>query len=181
MKTFKYQESLEEVFANGALTGLVTFVMSCLTILYWKRDGFDFLEISFMSIIAGIYLFIIIIPMNIIFLNRGIRYGLKNDLPILKRVYQVLLSLIIGMAVFLLLDSIYFLVDNSISKDFAQSLKEMSEANGRQLAGIEEFASLPFGVQNGILTFVLGLLGSFISLAFIKRDGQLIKNQYLSV
>lgn len=51
----------------------------------------------------------------------------------------------------------------------------MAENNGDTLPGFDDYASLPFGIQNAILTFIIGLLGSLISLAFVKKDGQLLK------
>lgn len=85
-------------------------------------------------------------------MNKGIRNAIKADSSVIKRIYQVLLSLIIAMIVFLILDVIFFIIDDSISQDYANMLKEMAEKNGDTLPGFDDFASLPFGIQNAILT-----------------------------
>ncbi len=173
----KYKEIYESIFTAGIICGFATFVLNFITISYWQRDGFDFLEIALMTIMAGLFLFISILPSNTYFLNKGIRNAIKADSFVIKRIYQVLLSLIIAMIVFLILDAIFFIIDDSISQDYANMLKEMAERNGDTLPGFDDFASLPFGIQNAILTFIIGLLGSLVSLAFVKKDGELFKNE----
>ena len=171
----KYKEIFDSIFRGGIIGGFATFILNLITISYWQRDGFDFLEIALMTIMAGIFLFISTLSSNIYFLNNGIRNALKADSSVIKRTYQVLLSLIIAMLVFLMLDAIFFITDDSIAQDYAYMLKEMTENNGDTLPGFDDYASLPFGIQNAILTFIIGLLGSLISLAFVKKDGQLLK------
>ena len=171
----KYKEIFDSIFMGGIIGGFVTFILNLITISYWQRDGFDFLEIALMTIMAGLFLFISTLSSNIYFLNNGIRNALKADSSVIKRTYQVLLSLIIAMLVFLMLDAIFFITDDSIAQDYAYMLKEMAENNGDTLPGFNDYASLPFGIQNAILTFIIGLLGSLISLAFVKKDGQLLK------
>tara|TARA_B100001059_G_C17722285_1_gene521405 strand:- start:315 stop:839 length:525 start_codon:yes stop_codon:yes gene_type:complete len=171
----KYKEIFDSIFRGGIIGGFATFILNLITISYWQRDGFDFLEIALMTIMAGLFLFISTLSSNIYFLNNGIRNALKADSSVIKRTYQVLLSLIIAMLVFLMLDAIFFITDDSIAQDYAYMLKEMTENNGDTLPGFDDYASLPFGIQNAILTFIIGLLGSLISLAFVKKDGQLLK------
>jgi len=171
----KYKEIFDSIFRGGIIGGFATFILNLITISYWQRDGFDFLEIALMTIMAGLFLFISTLSSNIYFLNNGIRNALKADSSVIKRIYQVLLSLIIAMLVFLMLDAIFFITDDSIAQDYAYMLKEMAENNGDTLPGFDDYASLPFGIQNVILTFIIGLLGSLISLAFVKKDGQLLK------
>lgn len=173
----KYKEILDTVFLSGATCGISTFALNLITILYWQRDGFDFLEIALMTIIAGVFLFISVLMSNIYFLNKGIRNAIKTDSSIIKRIYQVLLSLIIATIIFIILDAAFFIIDDSISQDYASMLKEMAERNGDTLAGFDDFASLPSGIQNAISTFIIGFLGSLVSLIFVKKDGKLFKNE----
>jgi len=173
----KYKEIFEAIFRAGVICGFATFVLNFITISYWQRDGFDFLEIALMTIMAGLFLFISTLPTNISFLNKGIRDAIKADTPMIKRIYQVLLSLVIAMITFLILDAIFFIIDDSISQDYANMLKEMAERNGDTLPGFDDFASLPFGIQNAIFTFTIGFLGSLVSLAFVKKDGELFKDE----
>jgi len=54
----KYKEIFEAIFRAGVICGFATFVLNFITISYWQRDGFDFLEIALMTIMAGLFLFI---------------------------------------------------------------------------------------------------------------------------
>ncbi|RTY94831.1 hypothetical protein EKM05_05825 [Flavobacterium sp. GSP27] len=167
----------ENILLAGILVGVFTSALTIITLLYWQRDGLDLLEISFMSILAGFFLFMCIIPINIIMLNKNIKEVLKNKEKSSKRIYQILLSFLIGFIIFLIIDYVYFLFDSSIPAKFAESLRKMAEKNGDSVLGMDDFANLPFGVQNGILTFIFGLIGAFISLPFIKKDGILYKSE----
>lgn len=86
----KYKEIFDSIFMGGIIGGFVTFILNLITISYWQRDGFDFLEIALMTIMAGLFLFISTLSSNIYFLNNGIRNALKADSSVIKRTYQVL-------------------------------------------------------------------------------------------
>ncbi|MDO4229876.1 MAG: hypothetical protein Q4C98_08680 [Capnocytophaga sp.] len=75
------------------------------------------------------------------------------------------------------METIFFVIDGSISRDYANMLENMAEKNGDTLLGIEEFRNIPFGFQNAILTFAIGLIAAFFSLVFIKKDGKFFKNE----
>ena len=167
----KYKEVLEAVFLSGLVCGFSTFALNFMTVSYWKSDGFDFLEIAFITIIAGLYMFISILPSNIYFLNKGIKDAIESESMLINRTIQVLLSLVVAMLIFLLLDLLLFTLDDSIPQTYANMLKEMAESNGDDLPGFEGFAKLPLGIQNAILTFTIGLIGALVSLIFIKKDG----------
>lgn len=165
----------KNILLTGILVGVLTSALTIITLLYWQRDGLDLLEISFMSILAGLFLLICIIPINIIMLNKNIKEVLINKEKSSKRIYQILISFLIGFIIFLIIDYVYFLLDSSIPAKFAESLRKIAEKNGDSIQGMDDFANLPFGLQNGILTFIFGLIGTFISLPFIKKDGILDK------
>lgn len=55
----KYKKILESILMAGMVCGFTTFVLNFITVSYWQRDGFDFLEIALMTIVAGLFLFIL--------------------------------------------------------------------------------------------------------------------------
>ena len=54
----KYKEIFDSIFMGGIIGGFATFILNLITISFWQRDGFDFLEIALMTIMAGLFLFI---------------------------------------------------------------------------------------------------------------------------
>lgn len=163
------KNNYEYIIINGVIVGFLTFLLNLLTLVYWHRDGFDLIEVSLMPILAGFYLFIVSLVFNGTFLNNGIKKCLLINIKPLKRIYQVLISLLISLLIFILFDSILFTVNNDISVDYAISLKEMAEAYGESSLDISQFMNLPFSIQNLMVTFIIGLISSFISLIFIKK------------
>lgn len=163
----------EELILVSFVTGLTVFILSIATVILWKRDGFDLLETSLMSMLSGIYFLVITIIANIISLNKYIRSSIKNNMAPIKRFFQVLIVLGVSFLIFLIFDTVFFLIDNSISKDYANALVELAEKSGSSLDTntLENFAKLPFALQNGIVTFILAFIGSMISLLFVKKDG----------
>ena len=168
---------IEYILTNSLVIGFLVFIISYTTIFLWHINGFDTMELSLMSIISGIYFFIIVIVSNIFYLNKGIKNCNLNSIKYMKRIYQVLLTLIISYLTYLILDYVFFLIDDSMSRDFAIGLKNFAESNNKNLDGIDEFVNLSFGIQNSIVTFVFGLLGSLISLIFITKSGDLFKSK----
>lgn len=168
---------IEHLLGISLIVGSIVFILSLITILRWQDEGFDLLEVSFMSIISGVYFMIVIIVVNIIGLNMYIRDTIKSGHQPILRILQILLIFVLSFVIYLLLDSVFFIFDSSISKEYAESLIELSQKNGGKLeeSSLSDFANLPFSLQNGIITSVFALIGSFISLPFIKRDGILIK------
>lgn len=165
----------EELLLLGLTAGIIVFLLSVITVLYWRRDGIDLLEVSFMSILSGLYFFIVIIVSNIIGLNRYIRLMLEDGHIPFKKITQIFIVLLSSFVVYAAFDSIYFLVDKSISADYAEALMNLANRSGDSLnkRTLEDFARLPFALQNGIVTFTFAVVGSLISLAFIKKDGVL--------
>lgn len=168
---------IEHLLALSLIVGSAVFMLSLITTLRWQNEGFDLLEVSFMSIISGVYFMIIIIIANVIGLNMYIRDAIKSGHQPILKILQILLIFVSSFVIYILLDSAFFIFDGSISKEYAESLLELSQKNGGTLeeSSLSDFANLPFSLQNGIITSVFALIGSFISLPFIKKDGILIK------
>ena len=162
-------KNVEDTVITGLLIGIVTSTLTFGTLLYWNRDGFDIIEASFTPIFLGFIFFISIITLNIIKLNKSMRQCLRNNIHTIKRIYQILLTFIIGLVVFVIIDIIFYFIDNSISIDFANALKRVAEISGTSPDSIEITKHLPFSLQTISITFPAGLVGSFISLPFIRK------------
>jgi hypothetical protein len=165
----------EELLLLGLTVGIIVFLLSVITVLYWQRDGIDLIEVSFMSIISGLYFFLVIIIANIIGLNKYIRTMIGDGRTPFKRIIQIFIILLTSFMVYAAFDSVYFLIDKSISAEYAEALLNLANKSGDSLnkRTLEDFAKLPFALQNGIVTFIFAGISSVISLAFIKKDGVL--------
>jgi hypothetical protein len=171
----KLIKNFEELLLLGLTAGTIVFLLSIVTVLFWHRDGIDLLEVSFMSILSGLYFFIVIIVSNIIGLNKYVRDMINDGRAPLNKFAQVFIVLLTSFMAYAVLDSVYFLADNSISADYAEALMNLASRSGDSLnkRTLDDFARLPFALQNGIVTFIFASIGSVISLAFIKKDGVL--------
>jgi len=166
-----------KVLDLGLFSGMSLFVLTFITCLYWLQDGFDMIEVSLLTIISGFY-FLLIIPIaNSIGLNKYIRKTLDAGKKPLKRIHLVLIVFGISLLTYVLLDSVFFLIDKSVSLEYADALKYLANTNNQPVEGMDSFTKIPFSIQNVIVTFILGLLGSFISLLFVKKNGKSIKTE----
>ncbi|MBA3986231.1 MAG: hypothetical protein H0X63_06600 [Flavobacteriales bacterium] len=152
---------------------IITFLLF-FTVSYWQKDGLSLFEISFMAIIGGIYFFIVTLFTSIIGLNSYIRSCLVRDIIPLRRIIQISIFFFLSFLIFIVLDTLLFLIDDSISIDYAKSLAEIAKANNQEMEGLEDFKNFPFSIQNGITTLIFGFLGSLLSLAFLRKNGQLL-------
>ena len=161
----------------GVVAGLLVFLLVFINTLTWQTDGFSMIEGSLLSLIGAFYIFITLLVVEIWGINKYIRECIAEQNQFLKKWYSVGITLIVCFLTFVLLDSLLFLIDDSVSKDYAATLQKFIKESGGNTAGIKQIASLPFALQNGIATFISGFLASLLSLIFIKKDGQLIKNK----
>ena len=164
-----------DLFKAGLVNGLLSFILIICTLLYWKSDGFSVLEISFMAILGGFFYFFTCLGVSVWHINDHNKNARSRQEKPGKRWVAILLVLILGFVVLLLLDTVYFLIDDSISLEFAEALKTLMKQNNQSIKGIDEFARLPFLTQNGIVTFMGGLLGGLLAAPLIKKDGVLFK------
>lgn len=168
-------KSMDTIIQLSAFIGIITFTLSYATASYWQKDGFSLVEVSLLTILTGFYFFITIIVGNAVGLNKYIRSIINEGCKAVKRRYLVLLVLLFSFMFYLLFDTIIFFVDKSISIDYANALMELATANNDSLQGIDDFAKIPFAIQNGIATFIFALIGALASILFLKKDGQLLQ------
>jgi hypothetical protein len=73
------------------------------------------------------------------------------------------------------IDFIFFFgIDDSLSYEYASELELIMKNSGMDTKGIKDFYRLPFFIQNIGANIAGLLLGSLISLFFIKKDGYLL-------
>ncbi len=161
----------------GVLIGLFTFLLTLLTTTVWQNDGISMGELIMLPIIGGFYLFLSMIIVNIIGINKVRKIIVKNGEQPIKKLYQVLIVLFISIITYTLLDSIYFLLDNSLSKDYASSLEALMVSTGEKTDDFEDFEKLPFSVQNVFSILFSSILAGIISLLFIKNNGEIFNTK----
>lgn len=161
----------------GFLIGVVTFLFTLLTTTLWQNDGISMGETIMLPLIGGFYLFLSIIIVNIIGINKVRKIIVKNGEQPIKKLYQVLIVLFFSIFAYTLFDSIYFLFDNSLSKDYASSLEALLQSSGEKTDDIKDFEKLPFSVQNIFSSIFSAIVAGLISLPFIKTDGEIFKSK----
>lgn len=161
----------------GMLIGVITFTLTLLTTTLWQNDGISMGEGIMLPFIGGLYLFLSIIIINIVGINKVRKVAIKNNEQPIKKLYQVLIIVVITVFTYTLFDSIYFLFDNSLSRDYAKSLEALLQSTGEKTDDIKDFDKLPFSVQNIFSSIFSAILTGLISLPFIKKDGEIFKSK----
>ncbi|MEM0542914.1 DUF4199 family protein [Flavobacterium sp. j3] len=161
----------------GMLIGVITFLLTLLTTTLLQNNGISMGEVIMLPLIGGFYLFLTIIIVNIIGINKVRKLDIKKTEQPLKKLYQVLIVILISILIYTILDSIYFLFDNSLSKDYASSLEDLLQSSGEKTDDIKDFEMLPFSVQNIFSSIFSAIIAGLISLPFIKKDGEIFKSK----
>lgn len=161
----------------GLLNGVITFLLTLLTTTFWQNEGISMGETIMLPLIGGFYLFFAILLVNIIGINKVRRLNIKNNEQSLKKFYQALIVILSSILFYTLLDSIYFIFDNSLSIDYANSLESLLSSTGESTEDIKDFEKLPFSVQNIFSSIIVAVIAGLISLPFIKLDGEIFKTK----
>lgn len=146
----------------GVLIGIATALLTFCTTFYWQQQGFNDATIILLSIIGGVYLFISTLLIHYFYTNYILK---KENFKNFKRRYSIPLILIISMLTYLLVDSLIFLFDNSLSQEFQELLNAMTRDENSMLNEL-----YPFGILNSVVTLLFGLFSSFLSLFIIKKN-----------
>ncbi|MFC0320745.1 hypothetical protein [Olivibacter oleidegradans] len=165
MNKLNIKENLESLSIVGIIAGITCFILTYATAYYWLRDGFDPFETTCLALITAVYFLFSVFIFNSWLLSRYNRQMTEDGIKKFTSFYQVCLTAIFGFITFLIMDAtIYYLVDDTIPKEFTNSLIELVDKTGGDTSELIEFAELTFGLQNGILTFILGIIGGISSL-----------------
>ena len=157
---------------------IINAILIYVTVYYLHRDGFDLIDISILSVIAGIYLFFTTFFLNVWWINAYRKNSIENDITPLKTIYSILLILLFVTILLLLFDYFFFhFIDNSISYSFAEELGKFMESSGKSSEELDEFREMPFIWQNGAVNFASILIACLFSWIFIKKDGVLFKSK----
>lgn len=166
--------------AENTLTiTLLSLIINYATLYFWQRDGFSMMEIAFISMITGIIFFFIALFLTWRTTQRYLAECRAEQLPALPIWQQTLLYSGTILLLACGLDYAFCtFIDDSIPRQFAQSLEQFMEQQGQDTTGIAEFAKMPLLLQN-IATLAIGILmgngiGGFI--AYAKQQKQLLNH-----
>lgn len=160
----------------GILIGVISFILTYLTTTIWQTKGISMGEAIMLPLVGGFYLFLSITIGNIIGINKVRKLNKKNGGQQVKKIYEILIVIFISILIYTSFDSICFLFDDSLSKDYANSLEELLKSSGESTDDIKDFDKLPFSIQNIFSTIFSAIISGLISLPFIKKDGEIFKN-----
>lgn len=169
----KFLNILEKsnILFNGICLGLLVFIFTAVTCYYLMDDGINLKDLTLMTILPGLYFLLSTLVVNTIVLNKYIRESIAIGEKPLKKIFQTTLMLVVSYTAYMFFDSLHFMIDDSIPVRFAKALSHISSMNEAEMIA---YGKHPFFIQTIFVTIFLGVIGSFISLLFIKKDGNII-------
>lgn len=163
---------------TSLLISIIAFALTYMISYLWLRDGFDLLEVSFLSITSSVCFFFSFLIICIFQTNSFIRESLKNNKKWFSKYLLMFLILVFSLSIFTLLDTlIYYFIDDSIPVEFSKALEKIAKNSGKELEGMEEFKNMSFSLQNSVLNFISLFISSIICVPFIRKDGELFRSK----
>ena len=158
---------------SGILSGILTFLITFLITFYWQIQGFTPFRALLLSILSSFLYMIILIPTNIISVRKFLKNEIITNGKAFRR-YPLLIIFVSSLLAFLIFDTVFFLFDDSLSRDYLQFLNSV-EPNP-DLESTEEI--LPMGLMNVFQMLIFGLISILISLVFIKKKPVAINEKH---
>ncbi len=164
------------IIETAILIALITFILTYTTSYIWLRDGFDLMEVSFLSILGAAFFFCSFLIICVWKVNSFTSFCLKQNIKPFNKYIQVFLLLLSSLLFYVILDVLmFYFIDKSIPQAFANALSELAGNTGKKLEGMEDFREMPFSLQNIVVNFIALVIAGLISLPFIKKNGELFK------
>lgn len=152
-------------FAEPSLVvGLIIFFIIFLITFLLQMNGLSLLEVFILPFISGIILFFGLFFANFIVIKRMKKN--KNFNLTKNKFIHVLLIFFFTLIMYILLDSILYLIDDSLSKEYASAINKFSDPG--DIEAQEGLKNLPFSIQNLIVTIFFGLFSVICTLPFIN-------------
>jgi hypothetical protein len=152
-------------FAEPSIAvGLSVFFIIFLITFLLQMNGLSLLEVFILPFISGIILFFGLFIANFIVIKRikaDINFSLTEN-----KFIHVLLIFFFTLIIYILLDSILYLIDDSLSKEYASAIYKFSDPGDIETQ--EGLENLPFSIQNLIVTIFFGLFSMICTLPFIN-------------
>lgn len=155
----------------GVLGGFALFFLFFITAFYLQINGLTLMEAMTIFLICTLYYFSIIIFLGTWGFNKYIRETVNIQRSFGKRFLLITIFAVVCFLVYSILDGLYFLLDDSLSVEFAGCLKKMPDSPDY----VDDFSEYPFSYI--AISTPLGFLGVFVTMLLVKKDGQLIKNK----
>jgi len=152
---------------SALLVAILSILLSYYIINDWYEDGFDRLEISFMSLLPSLIFFVIILLSNIFLEVRYLKECQAENIIPIKMFFQIIYASFYVVLAALIFDSLYYyFIDSTIAKEFADGLKNMMEVDGKAIKSqdIEDFREMPFLLQNFFALSFFCILSNAIAL-----------------
>ena len=155
----------EPVFISGILAGVLTFLTTFLITFYWQKDGLSEIETLLLVVLGSFLYLIILIPFTITSGRQFIGSQHLNKEKT-KRRYVLYIMLITSLLVYLLLDTLFFLFDDSLSHAYIAYLNQL-DTDQKTAEPIGDV--LPIGLLNIFQMTVSGMTAMLISLLYIQK------------
>lgn len=157
-----YKELRNFIIENGLIVGFITFFLSFITIFYWQYNGFEEFELILLSLITSFYLFIVNTIYSYFIFNRFYKNIESPKKP--KRRYLIAMVIFASIILIILLDSLVFFIDDSVSIEYLNYLNSLDESNA------EEETLLPMNILNIVQIFIFGFLSYVLLALMVKKN-----------
>ena len=160
----------ETIIQNGFLIGFFSFFMTFITPFIMQLSEMSLVKIAFLPFVFGFYYFFIFVIYSVIRLNKYNNKIFQATGVKERKIKQILIIFIVSFLTYYLLDTIVFLFDNNLSKEFADGLLKITEnPTSNEVEEINTLSKLPFSFQNFILNFISAFFSILFTYIFIKK------------
>jgi hypothetical protein len=160
----------ETIIQNGFLIGFFSFFMTFITAFIMQLSEMSLVKIAFLPFVFGFYYFFIFVIYSVIRLNKYNNKIFQATGVKERKIKQILIIFIVSFLTYYLLDTIVFLFDNNLSKEFADGLLKITEnPTSNEVEEINTLSKLPFSFQNFILNFISAFFSILFTYIFIKK------------
>ena len=168
----------EIIIKNGFLIGFFSFFMTFMTTFNMQLSEMNLVKLAFLPFIFGFFYFIIFSSFSIIILNKYNNKIFQVNGFKERKIKQILIIFVVSFFTYYLLDSIVFLFDNNLSKEFADGLLKITEnPTFNEIEEIKALSKLPFSFQNFILNIISAFFSILFTYIFVKKENMASTSQ----
>jgi len=159
------KKKIIEILEFSALSSLIFLILNYLLNYKLISNGLSNIELALMSITSAIIMFIVIIIVNTFFIRRMRINSFEEKENSVKWYSTFGLTILFVFAICTALDYLYFyLIDNSISLEYAYGLESLLERSSpEKLESIGLFLKLPPFLQNYVTNTISLIVSSLFS------------------
>jgi len=161
---------VKTILETSIIIAIMQTVITYAILSYWQKDGFSMMECSFNSFATGFIYLIVCVIVPIFIVRKYIRKLDEIEAKSTKKFLIMISILLLSYLLHIGFDYILFMLDDSISKDIAETMSNIPGVEKYASKGdMAEFANIPIALINWSVNIIFGFIGICISYLFIKN------------